>query len=99
VIAYRATLDVPREQADLCSGGFIAVCRAVECLVTHQAPVETRERRLCLHRHGCSFAQWTIQDASSPLPSGHLATVQTDEAVNGNDTSKCDFAAVAYAAP
>jgi hypothetical protein len=43
--------------------------------------------------------QWTIQDASSPLLSGHLATVQTDEAVNGNDTSKCDFAAVAYAAP
>jgi hypothetical protein len=43
--------------------------------------------------------QWTIQDASSPNLSGHLATVQTDEAVNGNDTSKCDFAAVAYAAP
>jgi hypothetical protein len=43
--------------------------------------------------------QWTIQDASSPNLSGHLATVQTDEAVNGNDTSKCDFAAVAYAVP
>jgi len=43
--------------------------------------------------------QWTIQDARSPNLSGHLATVQTDEAVNGNDTSKCDFAAVAYAVP
>ena len=43
--------------------------------------------------------QWTIQDASSPKLSGHLATVQTDQAVNGNDTSICDFAAVAYAAP
>jgi hypothetical protein len=43
--------------------------------------------------------QWTIQDASSPGLSSHLATVQTDEAVNGNNTSKCDFAAVAYAAP
>ena len=43
--------------------------------------------------------QWTIQDASSPGLSGHLATVQTDEAVNGSNTSKCDFAAVAYAAP
>jgi hypothetical protein len=43
--------------------------------------------------------QWTIQDASSPSLSGHLATVQTDEVVNGNDTSRCDFAAVAYAAP
>ncbi len=43
--------------------------------------------------------QWTIQNASSPGLSGHLATVQTDEAVNGNDTSKCDFAAVAYAVP
>lgn len=43
--------------------------------------------------------QWTIQDASSPSLSGHLATVQTDEVVNANDTSKCDFAAVAYAAP
>ena len=43
--------------------------------------------------------QWTIQDATSSRLSGHLATVQTDEAVNGNDTSKCDFAAVAYAAP
>ena len=43
--------------------------------------------------------QWTIQDASSPGLSGHLATVQTDEVVNGNNTSKCDFAAVAYAAP
>lgn len=43
--------------------------------------------------------QWTIQDASSPHLSDHLATVQTDEVVNGNDTSKCDFAAVAYAAP
>jgi hypothetical protein len=43
--------------------------------------------------------QWTIQDASSPSLSSHLATVQTDEVVNGNDTSKCDFAAVAYAAP
>ena len=42
--------------------------------------------------------QWTIQDASSPSLSSHLATVQTDEAVNGNNTSKCDFAAVAYAA-
>jgi hypothetical protein len=43
-------------------------------------------------------AQWTIQPASSPRLSGHLATVQTDEVVNGNDTSKCDFAAMAYAA-
>jgi hypothetical protein len=43
--------------------------------------------------------QWTIQDASSSSLSRHLATVQTDEAVNGNNTSKCDFAAVAYAAP
>jgi hypothetical protein len=43
--------------------------------------------------------QWTIQDASSPTLSGHLATVQTDQAVNGNNTSKCDFAAEAYAAP
>jgi hypothetical protein len=43
--------------------------------------------------------QWTIQNASSPGLSSHLATVQTDEAVNGNDTSKCDFAAVAYAVP
>jgi hypothetical protein len=43
--------------------------------------------------------QWTIQDASSPSLSSHLATVQTDEVVNGNDTSKCDFAAAAYAAP
>ena len=43
--------------------------------------------------------QWTIQDASSPSLSSHLATVQTDEAVNGNNTSKCDFAAEAYAAP
>jgi hypothetical protein len=43
--------------------------------------------------------QWTIQGASSPSLSGHLATVQTDEVVNGNNTSKCDFAAVAYAAP
>jgi len=43
--------------------------------------------------------QWTIQLANSPHFSGHLATVQTDEAVNGNDTSKCDFAAMAYAAP
>lgn len=43
--------------------------------------------------------QWTIQDASSPHLSGHLAAVQTDQVVNGNDTSRCDFAAVAYAAP
>lgn len=43
--------------------------------------------------------QWTIQPANSPHLSGRLATVQTDEAVNGNDTSKCDFAAMAYAAP
>jgi hypothetical protein len=43
--------------------------------------------------------QWTIQPASSPHLSGHLATVQTDEAVNGNNTSKCDFAAEGYAAP
>lgn len=43
--------------------------------------------------------QWTIQDASTSHLSGHLATVQTDFAVNGNDTSKCDFAAMAYAAP
>jgi hypothetical protein len=43
--------------------------------------------------------QWTIQDASSLRLSGHVAAVQTDEAVNGNDTSKCDFAAVAYAVP
>jgi hypothetical protein len=42
--------------------------------------------------------QWTVQDASSPSLSSHLATVQTDEVVNGNDTSKCDFAAFAYAA-
>jgi hypothetical protein len=43
--------------------------------------------------------QWTIQDASSARLSGNVATVQTDEAVNGNNTSKCDFAAVAYAGP
>jgi hypothetical protein len=43
--------------------------------------------------------EWTIQDASSASLSRHLATVQTDEVVNGGDTSKCDFAAVAYAAP
>jgi hypothetical protein len=43
--------------------------------------------------------QWTIQDASSPNLSSHVASVQTDEAVNGNNTSKCDFSAVAYAAP
>jgi hypothetical protein len=43
--------------------------------------------------------QWTVQDASSASLSGHLATVQTDEAVNGNNTNKCDFAAFAYAAP
>lgn len=43
--------------------------------------------------------QWTIQDASTSHLSGHLATVQTDFAVNGNDTSKCDFAAMAYAVP
>src|SRR5215469_2430064 len=43
------------EQVDLCSGGFIAVCPAVECLITHQAPVEIREHCRCLHRHGCSF--------------------------------------------
>jgi hypothetical protein len=43
--------------------------------------------------------QWTIQNASSASLSGHLATVQTDEVVNANNTSKCDFAAVAYAAP
>lgn len=43
--------------------------------------------------------QWTIQGASSPRLGSHLATVQTDQAVNGNDTSKCDFAAVAYAVP
>jgi len=43
--------------------------------------------------------QWTIQDARSSRLSGHVATVQTDFGVNGNDTSKCDFAAVAYAAP
>jgi hypothetical protein len=43
--------------------------------------------------------QWTIQDARSPGLSGHLASVQTDETVNGNNTSKCDFALVAYAAP
>jgi hypothetical protein len=43
--------------------------------------------------------QWTIQNGSSPRLSGHVATVQTDEVVNGNNTSKCDFAAVAYAAP
>jgi hypothetical protein len=30
--------------------------------------------------------QWTVQDASSPKLSGHLATVQTDQAVNANDT-------------
>jgi len=42
---------------------------------------------------------WTIQGASSPGLSSHVATVQTDEAVNSNNTSKCDFAAVAYAAP
>ena len=43
--------------------------------------------------------QWTIQPANSSTVNGHLATVQTDEVVNGMDTSKCDFAAVAYAAP
>jgi|SRR5215467_4422856 len=43
--------------------------------------------------------QWTIQDASSARLSGNVATVQTDEAINGNNTSKCDFAAVAYAGP
>lgn len=43
--------------------------------------------------------QWTIQPATSPTLSRHVATVQTDQVVNGNDTSKCDFAAVAYAAP
>ena len=43
--------------------------------------------------------QWTIQDASSPTLNSHLATVQTDQAVNGNNTSKCDFAAIAHAAP
>jgi hypothetical protein len=43
--------------------------------------------------------QWTIQPANSPQLSGHLATVQTDEAVNNNNTNKCDFSAVAYAAP
>ena len=43
--------------------------------------------------------QWTIQPANSSHLSGHVATVQTDDAVNSNDTSKCDFAATAYAAP
>ena len=43
--------------------------------------------------------QWTIQPGSTPVVSSQVATVQTDEVVNGNDTSKCDFAAVAYAAP
>lgn len=43
--------------------------------------------------------QWTIQIASSPHLNGHLATAQTDFVVNGNNTSKCDFAAMAYAAP
>jgi hypothetical protein len=43
--------------------------------------------------------QWTVQDASSPTLSRHVASVQTDEVVNSNDTSKCDFTAVAYAAP
>jgi hypothetical protein len=43
--------------------------------------------------------QWTIQDARSSRLNGHLATVQTDFGVNGNHTSKCDFAAVGYAAP
>jgi hypothetical protein len=43
--------------------------------------------------------QWTIQAASSPTLSTHLAAVQTDQVVNSNDTSKCDFTAVAYAAP
>jgi hypothetical protein len=43
--------------------------------------------------------QWTIQPANSPNLSGHVATVQTDDVVNGNDTSKCDFAAVGYAMP
>jgi hypothetical protein len=43
--------------------------------------------------------QWVIQDARSPRLSRHLATVQTDEAVNANNTGKCDFAAIAYAAP
>jgi hypothetical protein len=42
---------------------------------------------------------WTIQDASSPKLTSHLASVQTDETVNASDTSKCDFAAVGYAAP
>src|SRR5215469_5937019 len=43
--------------------------------------------------------QREIQDASSHKLSRHLATVQTDQAVNTNDTGKCDFAAIAYAAP
>jgi hypothetical protein len=43
--------------------------------------------------------QWTIQDASSARLSANVATVQTDQAVNGNNTSKCDFAAIAYAGP
>lgn len=37
--------------------------------------------------------QWTIQPAGSHHVTGHVATVQTDEAVNNDDTSKCDFAA------
>jgi len=43
--------------------------------------------------------QWTIQPAGSHHVTGHVATVQTDEAVNNDDTSKCDFAAVGYAMP
>jgi len=43
--------------------------------------------------------QWTIQDASASRLSANVATVQTDEAINGNNISKCDFAALAYAGP
>jgi hypothetical protein len=43
--------------------------------------------------------QWTIQPAGSHHVTGQVATVQTDEAVNNDDTSKCDFAAVGYAMP
>jgi len=43
--------------------------------------------------------QWTIQPTGSNNVTGHVATVQTDEAVNNIDTNKCDFAAVGYAMP
>jgi hypothetical protein len=42
--------------------------------------------------------QWTIQRVSSQV-NGHFATVQTDFGVDPDDTTKCDFAAMGYAAP